>query len=139
MSYLVHYPLPMFVFNIKIQYNVVLYSKIFCWQYTQPPSAAAVRLGLLQLQGMSQKNFPACPDGQKKPKLKWQEGCLKEKKAKQLYYMRMNQLHQSLSQATHLCFNITEKGHMIVPDWYNRILDYTRKYCKNSAFFLQLK
>ena len=34
----------------------------------------------------------------------------------------------------HLCFNITEKGHMIVPDWYNRILDYTRKYCKNSVF-----
>ena len=28
----------------------------------------------------------------------------------------------------HLCFNITEKGHMIVPDWYNMILVYTRKY-----------
>ena len=35
---------------------------------------------------------------------------------------------------THLCFAITEKGHMIVPDWYNRILDYTRKYCKNIVF-----
>ena len=22
------------------------------------------------------------------------------------------------------CFNITEKGHMIIPDWYNRILRY---------------
>ena len=34
----------------------------------------------------------------------------------------------------HLCFNITEKGQMIVPDKYNTFLDYTRKYCKNSVF-----
>ena len=34
----------------------------------------------------------------------------------------------------HLCLNITEKGHMIVADWYNRILDYTRKYRKNNDF-----
>ena len=32
--------------------------------------------------------------------------------------------------SSHLRFNITEKGQMIVPDWYNRILDYTRKYCE---------
>ena len=37
----------------------------------------------------------------------------------------------------HLCFNITEKGHMIAPEWYNRILDYTRKYFK--TFFSQWK
>ena len=37
-------------------------------------------------------------------------------------------------QADNLCFNITEKGKMIVPDWYNKILDYTRKYCGNSVF-----
>ena len=34
----------------------------------------------------------------------------------------------------HLCFNITEKGKMIVPDGYNRTLDYTRKYSKNYVF-----
>ena len=34
----------------------------------------------------------------------------------------------------HLCFNITQKGQMIVPDLYNRILDYTSKYCKNCIF-----
>ena len=27
---------------------------------------------------------------------------------------------------SHLCFNITEKGQMIVPDWCNRIVDYTK-------------
>ena len=27
---------------------------------------------------------------------------------------------------SHLCFNITEKGQIIVLDWYNRILDYTK-------------
>ena len=31
----------------------------------------------------------------------------------------------------HLCFNITD---MILPDLYNRSLDYTRKYCKDSVF-----
>ena len=41
---------------------------------------------------------------------------------------------QRIKEKDHLCFNITEKGHMIVLDWYNRILDYTRKYCKNSVF-----
>ena len=35
----------------------------------------------------------------------------------------------------HLCINITEKGHMIVVDYYNRILDYTRKYCKKKKEF----
>ena len=39
-----------------------------------------------------------------------------------------------LVQNYHLCFNITGKGHMIVPDGYSRILNYTRKYCKNSVF-----
>ena len=34
----------------------------------------------------------------------------------------------------HLCFNNTEKRHMIVPDWYNRISVYTRNYCKSSFF-----
>ena len=27
---------------------------------------------------------------------------------------------------THFCFNITEKGQMIVPDLYNRIFDYIK-------------
>ena len=39
-----------------------------------------------------------------------------------------------ITETDHLCFNITEIGHMIVPDWYNMILDYTRKYSKNSVF-----
>ena len=34
----------------------------------------------------------------------------------------------------HLCFNITENGQMIVPDWYNRILHDTKKYGKNKVF-----
>ena len=33
----------------------------------------------------------------------------------------------------HLCFNITEKGKMIVPDCDNRILDDTRKYVKTTV------
>ena len=33
-----------------------------------------------------------------------------------------------------LCFNMTEKGHLIVPDWCNRILENTRKYCKTVFF-----
>ena len=33
----------------------------------------------------------------------------------------------------HLCFNITEKGQTIVPDWYNRILDSTKKYRKKNV------
>ena len=37
----------------------------------------------------------------------------------------------------HLFFNITEKGQMIVPDWYNRILDYTRKYGFDCVFQLK--
>ena len=36
--------------------------------------------------------------------------------------------------AGHLCFNITEKGQVIVPDRYNRILHYTRKYGENYVF-----
>ena len=36
----------------------------------------------------------------------------------------------------HLCLNITEKGHMIVPDWYNKILSYTKTYGKNKFFQL---
>ena len=35
---------------------------------------------------------------------------------------------------SHLCFNITEKGQMIVPALYNTILEYTRKYDKNYVF-----
>ena len=43
------------------------------------------------------------------------------------------------SPLLHLCFNITEKGNMIVPDLNNMISDYTRKYTRvlsgiNSAF-----
>ena len=34
----------------------------------------------------------------------------------------------------HLCFNVTEKGQMIVPDWYNRFLEYSRKYGKNNVY-----
>ena len=34
----------------------------------------------------------------------------------------------------HLCFEITEKWQMIVPDLYNRILDYKRKYGKSNVF-----
>ena len=37
----------------------------------------------------------------------------------------------------HLCFTITEKEHMIVPDWYNRILSYTKTYSKNKVFQLK--
>ena len=33
--------------------------------------------------------------------------------------------------SVHLCFNITEKGQMIVPDLYNMILEYTITYGKN--------
>ena len=40
----------------------------------------------------------------------------------------------SASIAAHLCFNITEKGYMIVPDLYNMIFEYTRKYGKNNVF-----
>ena len=41
-----------------------------------------------------------------------------------------------ISQITpfHLCFNITEKGKMIVLDGYNRILEYTKKYYNNYSF-----
>ena len=35
---------------------------------------------------------------------------------------------------THLFFNDIEKGQMIVPDWYNKILDYPKKYGTNKAF-----
>ena len=38
------------------------------------------------------------------------------------------------SSTAHLCFNITMKGQTIVPDWYNRNLQYTRKYVKNNVF-----
>ena len=43
-------------------------------------------------------------------------------------------LKMELTILTHLCFDITKKRHMIVPDGYKRILDYTRKYCKNCYF-----
>ena len=33
----------------------------------------------------------------------------------------------------HLCFYITVKLQMLVPDWYKRILDYTRKYDKKKC------
>ena len=36
----------------------------------------------------------------------------------------------TLIEATHLCLNIAE----IVPDKFNRILDFTRKYGKNNVF-----
>ena len=38
----------------------------------------------------------------------------------------------------HLCFTITEKGHLIVPDWYYRILGYTKTYGKNKVFQFKL-
>ena len=34
----------------------------------------------------------------------------------------------------HLCLNFTEKVKMIVPDWYNRIVDYTTRYCKTMFY-----
>ena len=40
----------------------------------------------------------------------------------------------SSSDHPHLFFNITGKGQMIVPDWYNWILDYTKKDGKNKGF-----
>ena len=46
------------------------------------------------------------------------------------------QVSYALSKC-HLCFTITEKGHMIVPDRYYRILSYTKTYGKNK--FFQLK
>ena len=36
------------------------------------------------------------------------------------------------SDKGHLCFTITKKGHMIVPDWYNIILSYTKTKGKNK-------
>ena len=35
---------------------------------------------------------------------------------------------------SHLCFDTTIKGQTIVPDGYNRNLQYTRKYVKNNVF-----
>ena len=46
----------------------------------QPPSAAAVRLGLLQSQGISPMNFPACLQGQGRPKLNERQGASKIKR-----------------------------------------------------------
>ena len=37
-------------------------------------------------------------------------------------------------RSSHLCFNTTIKEQTIVPDWYNRNLQYTRKYFKNNVF-----
>ena len=44
--------------------------------------------------------------------------------------------HIFLKQHTsvHLCFNITKNGQMIGPDWYNRILDYTKKKGEKQGF-----
>ena len=36
----------------------------------------------------------------------------------------------------HLCFNITEKGQMLVPNCYNSILDNTKTYCLLGDFML---
>ena len=41
------------------------------------------------------------------------------------------------SWGEHLCFTITEKGHMIVPDLYYRIYSYTKTYGKNKVFQLK--
>ena len=46
----------------------------------QPPSAAAVRMGLLQSQGISPMNFPACPRGRGRPKLNERQGASKIKR-----------------------------------------------------------
>ena len=55
-----------------------------------------------------------------------------------VYFWELSEVTQTVPNLTtgssHLCFNITEKGQMIVPDWYNRILDYTRKHGKNNVF-----
>ena len=46
----------------------------------QPPSDAAVRLGLLQSQGISPMKFPACLQGQGPPKLNERQGASKIKR-----------------------------------------------------------
>ena len=43
-------------------------------------------------------------------------------------------LKEIFNSTKHLCFNITEKGQMIVPDLYNTILEYPRKYGKKQFF-----
>ena len=45
-----------------------------------------------------------------------------------------SQLFSVMNKHSHLSFNITEKGQMKVPDYYNSILEYTRKYGKNNVF-----
>ena len=60
------------------------------------------------------------------------------------FSLYLNQLHHPIQQIAllfepdhwpditrrglHSCFNITEKGQMIEPDWYNRIFGYTKRY-----------
>ena len=34
----------------------------------------------------------------------------------------------------HLCFNISEKGHLIVPDWYKKILGNKENNVKTVFF-----
>ena len=74
----------MYVFNIKIQNYVLLHSKSLLTTVRnstrQAPSAAAVRLGLLQSQGISPMNFPVCLQGQWRPKLNERQGASKIKR-----------------------------------------------------------
>ena len=48
--------------------------------YSTPLYAAAVRIGLLQSQGITSMNFPACPLGQRRPKLNERQGTSKIKR-----------------------------------------------------------
>ena len=40
--------------------------------------------------------------------------------------------YTSILAGQHLCFNITEKEQIIVPDWYNKILEYTKNMVKQA-------
>ena len=40
--------------------------------------------------------------------------------------------YTSILAGQHLCFKITETGQIIIPDWYNKILDYTKNTVKQG-------
>ena len=73
----------------------------------QPPSAAAFRLGLLQSQGISPMNFPACLQGQGRPKLNERQGASKIKRKEAV-------LDEDESAETSLIFAPKKRGHPIV-------------------------
>ena len=58
----------------------------------------------------------------------------------ELHRDRARCLRASCSEVClHLCFNITMKGQTIEPDWYNRNLQYTRKYIKTMFFPMKIE